>query len=69
MKRAGRVFNPKRVIDPRDALWEVCLRFIEHNEISCPEAIFQADRVAEVSLPFIEEVCAIVGYAVVEEGE
>jgi hypothetical protein len=46
----------------RDALVEVCIRFIEDNKISCPETIAQCDRVMENAYEFIEKVCLVVGY-------
>ena len=39
-------------------------RFIEEQRITCPEVIYQTDRVAEKSLEFIQELCEQVGYAV-----
>lgn len=46
----------------KEFLWELCKNFIEDNEISCSETIYQTDRVVEKSLEFIESICDIVGY-------
>ena len=43
-------------------LYNLCLKFVQDNEIGCPEVIYQSDRVVEKSYQFIEAVCNIVGY-------
>ena len=43
--------------------------FIAVNEINCPEAIYQTDRVSVNALEFIEDLCNAVGYYKREEGE
>ena len=45
----------------------VCLKFIEDQKITCPETIFQSDRVIENAYAFIKEICDIVGYAKYED--
>jgi hypothetical protein len=50
-----------------DALLRVCLDFIQEHQINCPEAIYQSDRVILNSQEFIEKICDVVGYCVVEE--
>ena len=46
----------------KDALWNICQKFIVDLEISCPESIYQSDRIAENSLELIEEICKVIGY-------
>ena len=53
-------------MDKRDTLFELCRDFIMKQEISCPETIYQTDRVIQNAYEFIERVCNVVGYA---EGE
>lgn len=69
MKRCGREFCRNDVKDPRNVLWEVCQQFINQYEVSCPENIYQSDRVVLNAQQFIEEICNIVGYAEVKEDD
>ena len=48
-------------------LFEFCRKFIEEQSITCPETVYQTDRVGENSYAFIEGVCDIVGYAACED--
>ena len=48
-------------------LLSLCQKFILENEISCPENIYQSDRVILNSQEFIEKICELVGYAEVNE--
>lgn len=48
-------------------LWETCQKFIQDLGISCPESVYQSDRVSLNSLEFIEKVCGIVGYVQIQE--
>ena len=43
-------------------LWNLCIKFIEEQEISCPETIYQTDWVIENAYEFIEDICNEVGY-------
>jgi hypothetical protein len=43
-------------------LWELCVKFIEDNKISCEESVYLHDRVAENSFVFMHEVCKVVGF-------
>lgn len=43
-------------------LYDLCVKFIQDNEIGCPEVIYQSDRVVEKSYELIESICDIVGY-------
>lgn len=45
-----------------DNLFNLCKKFIEAQKISCPETIYQSDRVIENAYEFIEDICDIVGY-------
>lgn len=51
----------------QERLWKHCAKFIEAQEISCPETVYQSDRVIENAYDFIEGVCKIVGYAEFED--
>jgi len=44
------------------ALLDLCEKFVNDQRISCPEAVYQTDRVIENAYDFITEVCEIVGY-------
>lgn len=55
--------------EQKEALWEAVTRFIDENQISCGEAIYQMDHVSENSLELIEELCDIVGYHEYEDEE
>lgn len=46
----------------KDALWDLCNKFVKDNDISCPEAINQCEWISENSLDLIEDICKIVGY-------
>lgn len=52
-----------RPSDERKHLWAACEAFIAEQQITCPETIYQADRVILNAYEFIERVCEIVGYA------
>lgn len=62
--------NVGRLIKERDqgeALWGFCQQFIKAQRISCPESVYQSDRVILNAYEFIEGVCEIVGYYEYEE--
>ena len=44
------------------ALWNVCLKFIEEQNISCEETIWQCDWVIENAYNLIGDICNVVGY-------
>lgn len=48
--------------EAKEALWALATKFIEEQDISCAEAIYQTDRVIENACEFIELVADIVGY-------
>jgi hypothetical protein len=50
-------------------LLELCQKFINDQGISCPETIYQTDRVIENAYAFIEDICDIVGYAEADDNE
>lgn len=43
-------------------LHDICQKFIQDNSITCPESIYQNDRVIEKAYKFIEQICENVGY-------
>lgn len=51
------------------ALWDVCVKFIETQEIGCAESIYQNDRVLIEAPEFVEDVCNVVGYLPYEDEE
>lgn len=52
----------------KDALWDLCLKFIKENCITCPETTVE-DRVYENAPQLVEDIAEIVGYAKHEEEE
>lgn len=50
-------------------LWQVCAQFIQAQNISCAETVYQTDRVIENAYEFIEQVCDVVGYVDLEDEE
>jgi hypothetical protein len=63
----------KEMIEPTHAelmaLWNVCKKFVEDQEIGCAETIYQTDLVFEHACEFIEDVCNVVGYKPYEDEE
>ena len=45
-----------------DKLKELVHNFIRDNKISCPETIYQQDKVIENAYEFIEALCEVYGY-------
>jgi hypothetical protein len=43
-------------------LWNVVEKFIDEQQISCPDNISQCDWVIENAYEFIEKCCDVVGY-------
>lgn len=48
---------------PENQLETVCRKFINEQDISCAEAIYQVDRIRLSALELLESICEIVGYA------
>lgn len=48
--------------DKKQRLWDLCEDFINEQEISAPETIYQSDRVIQNAYDLIEKICDIVGY-------
>jgi hypothetical protein len=49
------------------ALWNVCKKFVEDQEIGSPETVYQCDWVIENAYEFIADVCNVVGYKPYED--
>lgn len=49
--------------DQMNELHRICLDFITKQRITCPETIYQSDRVIVNAYEFIEQICDVVGYA------
>ena len=63
------MINREPSVKEMAALWNVCIKFIEEQGISCPETIYQTDWVIENAYEFIQEVCDEVGYDCDEDEE
>lgn len=50
-----------------DKLAQLCVEFIDNNNITCSEAIYQTDRVIENAYEFIDRICQIVGFKEIDE--
>lgn len=48
-------------------LYDLCLKFINENDIYCDETVYQSDRVIQEAYDFIAEICEIVGYKEFED--
>ena len=59
--------NDEPSVKEMAALWNTCLNFVKKYEVSCPEAIYQTDRVLIAAPSLAEDVCNIVGYFPVED--
>lgn len=53
--------------DIKNLLYDKVKEYIEKQQITCGETIYQTDRVSLTSLEFIEECCDIVGYAEIKD--
>ena len=49
------------------ALWKLCAKFVEDNNITCAETVYQSDRVIRNAYMFMKEVCEIVGFVDYED--
>ena len=49
--------------DQMNELYRICSNFITKQRITCPETIYQSDRVIENAYEFIKQICDVVGYA------
>lgn len=52
----------KTKAEQRQQLFRLCQRFIQDNQITCGESIWQSDDVMENAQDLIEKMCEIVGY-------
>lgn len=50
-------------IDEQEKLYNICREFVEKKDISCPESIWQCDRVTENIEVLIDKICNIIGFA------
>lgn len=50
------------LMTPEEKLWKLCKEFIEEQNITWAEQVYQSDRVIENSYAFIASICNIVGY-------
>lgn len=52
-----------------EAIVKMVREFIDTQDISCAETIYQSDRVIENAYEFIEKLCDLVGYKKYEDDE
>jgi hypothetical protein len=50
-------------------LFKLCSKFIEDNNISWAEQVYQNDRLVTQYYQFVESICDIVGYQATNEEE
>lgn len=50
-------------------LLELCKSFIEKHSITCPECIYQSDRVIVDAYVLIEQICEVIGYVTIDDAE
>ena len=48
-------------------LLELCHKFIDDNNITCAETIYQQDRIITNAYELIEHICDLIGYKQSEE--
>lgn len=48
-------------------LLQIVQDFIQKYDITCPETIYQTDRVIENATTLIEELCDVVGYNPIDD--
>lgn len=63
------MINVEPSVKEMAALWNICAKFIEEQEIGCAETIYQTDWVIENAYEFVENVCNVVGYLPYEDEE
>jgi hypothetical protein len=56
------VINSHPTVKDMALLHSVCKKFIEENNITCSESVYQNDKVILNAYSFIEQICDIVGY-------
>ena len=56
------MINDEPSVKEMAALWAVCSKFIEEQNISCEETIYQTDWVIENAYNLIGDICNVVGY-------
>lgn len=55
--------------ESKQELWATCEDFINQNEISCEETVYQSDWVISNAYDFIAKICKIVGYKPYDEDD
>lgn len=53
----------------KNAIYAIVQDFIDKQDITCIETIYQTDRVIENAYEFIERLCNVVGYKEFEDDE
>lgn len=59
--------SPHPAVSELLALWRTVVAFRDRHEITCPETVFQTDKVAEEATSFIGDALRIVGYGDYDE--
>jgi hypothetical protein len=50
-------------------LWDHARNFVEHNELTCMESVYQRDSVVEQHADFVGDACRLVGFMSSEDDE
>lgn len=59
--------NDEPSVQEMVTLWNICVAFIQKQEISCEETIHQCDWVIENAYGLIQDICNVVGYVEVDD--
>lgn len=57
------------IMNKEKELLELCKSFINEQQITCAESVWQSDRVIENAYELIEKICNICGYYEYKEDE
>ena len=63
------VIDKEPTIKDMARLWQLCVDFVEENQISSAETVYHSGRVTDNSYNFIARICDEVGYIEHEEDE
>lgn len=61
------MINDEPSVKEMIALWNICIKFIEEQEIVHEEMVYQSDHIAENALQLIGQICEEVGYVEYED--
>lgn len=52
-----------------DKLYELVTKFVDEQDIYCQETVYQCDRVIINAYELIEQLCSVVGYKELDDGD